>query len=92
MITDSKIPWLNKVPEVTLFFWLIKMMSTTVGETAADFLNMDLDWGLTSTTGTDWRIICDCTGSPVKVYTLCPGDILDNGAADQRLRHTGATA
>lgn len=39
----------NKVPEVTLFFWLIKMMSTTVGETAADFLNVDLNWGLTST-------------------------------------------
>ncbi|CAM8083831.1 hypothetical protein ACI49Z_004567 [Cronobacter turicensis] len=50
MISDSKISWLNKVPEVTLFFWLIKMMSTTVGETAADFLNMDLGWGLTSTT------------------------------------------
>ncbi|HBX7317817.1 TPA: hypothetical protein MIB55_27500, partial [Klebsiella pneumoniae] len=31
-------------------FWLIKMMSTTVGETAADFLNMDLGWGLTNTT------------------------------------------
>jgi uncharacterized membrane-anchored protein len=40
---------LNKVPEVTVFFWLIKMMSTTVGETAADFLNVDLGWGLTFT-------------------------------------------
>ncbi|EPS0559288.1 hypothetical protein ACVAAS_004582 [Enterobacter roggenkampii] len=40
---------MNKVPEVTLFFWLIKMMSTTVGETAADFLNMDLNLGLTDT-------------------------------------------
>lgn len=40
---------LNKVPEVTLFFWLIKMMSTTVGETAADYLNVNLDWGLTAT-------------------------------------------
>lgn len=40
---------MNKVPEITLFFWLIKMMSTTVGETAADFLNMDLNWGLTNT-------------------------------------------
>ena len=50
MLTDSRISWLNKVPEVTLFFWLIKMMSTTVGETAADFLNMDLGWGLTNTT------------------------------------------
>ena len=29
---------LNKVPEVTLSFWIIKIMSTTVGETGADFL------------------------------------------------------
>lgn len=50
MLTNSGTSWLNKVPEVTLFFWLIKMMSTTVGETAADFLNMDLGWGLTNTT------------------------------------------
>lgn len=41
--------WLNKVPEVTVIFWIIKMMSTTVGETAADFLNADLHFGLTGT-------------------------------------------
>jgi uncharacterized membrane-anchored protein len=41
---------LNKVPEVTLFFWIIKIMATTVGETAADFLNFNLNWGLTNTT------------------------------------------
>ena len=40
---------LNKVPEVTAIFWLIKMMSTTVGETAADYLNFNLSFGLTST-------------------------------------------
>lgn len=40
---------LNKVPEVTVLFWLIKMMSTTVGETAADFLNVNMGWGLTLT-------------------------------------------
>ncbi|MFZ5380744.1 hypothetical protein ACOY98_19105 [Aeromonas hydrophila] len=40
---------LNKVPEVTLTFWLIKMMSTTVGETAADFLIFNLHLGLTVT-------------------------------------------
>ncbi|KGT90310.1 membrane protein [Erwinia typographi] len=40
---------LSKVPEVTLFFWLIKMMSTTVGETAADFLNVNLGFGLSLT-------------------------------------------
>jgi uncharacterized membrane-anchored protein len=40
----------NKVPEVTLFFWLIKVMCTTVGETAADYLNVNLNFGLTNTT------------------------------------------
>lgn len=42
-------PLLNKVPEVTLLFWVIKMMSTTVGETAADFLNTRFQLGLTGT-------------------------------------------
>jgi uncharacterized membrane-anchored protein len=41
---------LNKVPEVTVFFWIIKIMATTVGETAADFLNDHLGLGLTGTT------------------------------------------
>jgi uncharacterized membrane-anchored protein len=40
---------LNKVPEVTLYFWIIKIMATTVGETAADFLNFNLHFGLTVT-------------------------------------------
>lgn len=35
----------DKVPEVTLIFWIIKMMPTTVGETAADFLNADMGFG-----------------------------------------------
>jgi uncharacterized membrane-anchored protein len=41
---------LNKVPEVTFYFWLIKIMCTTVGETAADYLNENLGFGLTKTT------------------------------------------
>lgn len=40
---------LNKVPEVTLYFWVIKIMATTVGETAADFLNENLGLGLSLT-------------------------------------------
>lgn len=41
---------LSKVPEVTVYFWIIKVMATTVGETAADFLNTTLKLGLTGTT------------------------------------------
>ncbi|WP_138758484.1 COG4705 family protein [Modestobacter altitudinis] len=40
---------LNKVPEVTLFFWVIKVLATTVGETFADFLS-GLGLGLGGTT------------------------------------------
>ena len=40
---------LNKVPEVTLWFWVIKVLCTTVGESAADFLNVNLNFGLTGT-------------------------------------------
>ena len=46
---DEAMKTLNKVPEVTLYFWIIKIMATTVGETAADFLNVDLSFGLTGT-------------------------------------------
>lgn len=41
---------LNKVPEVTLVFWVVKILSTTVGETAADYLAVDVGWGLLETT------------------------------------------
>ena len=40
---------LNKVPEVTIYFWIIKIMATTVGETAADFFNVRLGFGLVAT-------------------------------------------
>jgi len=43
------IAMLNKVPEVTLYFWIIKVLCTTVGETAADFLNTNFNLGLTGT-------------------------------------------
>jgi uncharacterized membrane-anchored protein len=40
---------LNKVPEITLYFWVIKVLCTTVGETAADYLNSNLGLGLSGT-------------------------------------------
>ena len=37
---------LNKVPEVTVYFWIIKVLATTVGETAGDLLSTRLGLGL----------------------------------------------
>ncbi|QYN18979.1 hypothetical protein [Amycolatopsis sp. DSM 110486] len=44
-VQDSRL--LNKVPEVTVYFWVVKVLCTTVGESAADFLNVNLNFGLT---------------------------------------------
>jgi uncharacterized membrane-anchored protein len=40
---------LNKVPEVTTIFWIIKILSTTVGETGADYLAVHVGLGATVT-------------------------------------------
>ncbi|MBN9306005.1 MAG: hypothetical protein BGO82_00760 [Devosia sp. 67-54] len=39
----------NRVPRVTPDFWLIKLMAVTMGETAADYLSVQLGLGLTTT-------------------------------------------
>ncbi|WP_343550450.1 hypothetical protein [Pantoea sp.] len=44
-LTDLK----TKVPQATLLFWVLKMMSTTVGETGADWINFGLGFGLVHT-------------------------------------------
>src|SRR3954452_12229298 len=41
---------LNKVPEITVYFWVIKVLCTTVGETASDYLSDNVGLGLSKTT------------------------------------------
>jgi len=41
--------WLNKVPEVVIWFWIIKVLCTTVGESFADWINETLGVGLLKT-------------------------------------------
>ena len=36
---------LSKVPEVTLGFWIVKILATTLGETGGDTVTMTLNWG-----------------------------------------------
>jgi uncharacterized membrane-anchored protein len=40
---------LSKVPEITVWFWIIKILCTTVGESFADWINMTLGLGLNAT-------------------------------------------
>ncbi len=49
MTTTNALASVNRVPEVTIDFWLIKLMAVTMGETAADYLAVNLGLGLTAT-------------------------------------------
>ena len=50
LATDQRRAMLNKVPEVTVYFWIIKILCTTVGESFADYINETLGFGLGKTT------------------------------------------
>jgi uncharacterized membrane-anchored protein len=43
--TRTRAAWLTKVPAITATFWVIKVLSTTIGETFADFLSVNVGLG-----------------------------------------------
>ena len=49
-VQRQQITLLNKVPEVTAYFWIIKVLCTSVGESFADYINETLGFGLVKTT------------------------------------------
>jgi uncharacterized membrane-anchored protein len=63
----------NKVPEVTFYFWVIKIMCTTVGETAADYLNDNLGFGLTNTTYIAAALLVALLVAQFKLRRYVPG-------------------
>jgi uncharacterized membrane-anchored protein len=63
----------NKVPEVTLYFWVIKIMCTTIGETAADYLNDNLGFGLTNTTYVAGALLVALLAAQFRLRRYVPG-------------------
>ncbi len=63
---------LTKVPAVTLIFWVIKVLATTVGETAADFLNVDLGLGLSITSVIMAVLLLAALAVQFKLHTYTP--------------------
>ncbi|MDX6581075.1 MAG: hypothetical protein QOI10_259 [Solirubrobacterales bacterium] len=63
---------LNKVPEITLYFWIIKILCTTVGETAADYVNDTLGFGLTNTTYVAGALLVVCLIAQFRLRKYVP--------------------
>ncbi|KAE9138529.1 hypothetical protein PF006_g13939 [Phytophthora fragariae] len=62
-----------KVPQVTIFFWIIKVLATTVGETFADFLNSNIGLGLGGTSGVMVAILLASLAGQMKLdYYFAP--------------------
>ena len=74
----------NKVPVVTLGFWIVKVMSTTVGETGADYLAVNAGFGKGITSAVMTALLTD---HAVALEDLHPLDLLADGRPGQRGRH-----
>ena len=78
---------LNKVPEVTLAFWMTKIMSTTVGETGADYLAVHVGLGTAVTGGIMVGLLATALPSAISDAALRAVDLLVDGGAGQHRRH-----
>ncbi len=63
---------LSKVPAVTLGFWLIKVLATTLGETAGDTLSMSLNWGYLVSTALFLAILIALVVAQVRARAFHP--------------------
>ena len=63
---------LSKVPAITLGFWIIKILATTLGETAGDTLSMTMDWGYLASTGVFLAILIALIAAQIKAKAFHP--------------------
>ncbi|CAM3654804.1 Integral membrane protein [Smaragdicoccus niigatensis] len=64
---------LSKVPEVTLWFWVIKILCTTVGESFADWINMTLGVGLEATAAIFTVVLAGVLAWQLRLARYVPG-------------------
>jgi uncharacterized membrane-anchored protein len=64
---------LNKVPEITAYFWVIKVLCTTVGETFADNLDENLGLGLANTSYIMTAVLIAVLVAQFRVRRYVPG-------------------
>lgn len=63
---------LSKVPEVTLLFWIIKILATTLGETGGDALSLSMELGYLLSTAIFAAIFCIAVAAQVRARKFHP--------------------
>lgn len=64
---------INKVPEATLVFWIIKITATTVGETGADYLAVHVGWGAAITGAVTAALLIAALAVQLRLRRYVPG-------------------
>ncbi len=62
----------SKVPEVTLVFWILKILATTLGETGGDTVSMSMDLGYLVSTGIFLVIFAGAVAAQIRAVTFRP--------------------
>lgn len=63
---------LNKVAQITVYFWILKIIATTLGETAGDMLSMTLDMGYLTSLGITFAILLVLLFTQIKSKAFHP--------------------
>ncbi len=77
---------LNKVPEVTLAFWVIKIAATTLGETGGDSVTMTLNWGYLAGTALFAGLLILLVAAQIHADRFTPGYAGLRSSLPRRLR------
>jgi len=62
----------SKVPEITLFFWILKIAATTLGETGGDTVTMTLNWGYLAGTSLFFALLVVLVWAQIRARSFDP--------------------
>jgi uncharacterized membrane-anchored protein len=62
----------SKVPEITLFFWILKIAATTLGETGGDSVTMTLNWGYLAGTALFFGVLVVLVSAQIRARKFHP--------------------
>lgn len=62
----------SKLPEITLTFWILKILATTLGETGGDTVTMTLNWGYSAGTALFFCILAALVYAQIRAAAFQP--------------------
>lgn len=71
-ITENEQHVLSKVPQISVAFWIVKILATTVGETGGDALSMTLNLGYAVSTAIFFAFFCVALAAQVATNRYHP--------------------